>query len=175
MLNFQCCCTSGLDILVITKAATDKVQGPCLNISISSRLIETCVKQFSTMRENEDHFNETLERRVSEAMILMKAFSDETTVDQPLSDAKTRFKVEVYNLVLGRIVTDLNTRFNDTTVGVSHFNVCYHLQPLMKDKDSPSHKNLDELKVLCDFYVKYLPSFDVVHQEYCVVEYLGFC
>ena len=55
-----------LDILVIAKAATDEVQGPCLNINISSLLIQTCVKQFSTMRENEDHFNEILESEVKQ-------------------------------------------------------------------------------------------------------------
>ena len=31
------------DTLVITKAATDKVQDPCLNIAVSCHLIKSCV------------------------------------------------------------------------------------------------------------------------------------
>ena len=44
------------DILVITKAATDKVQGPFLNIGVLCHLIEACLQQFSTMRSNDNHF-----------------------------------------------------------------------------------------------------------------------
>ena len=37
------------DTLVITKAATDKVQGPFLNIAVSCHLIKSCVQQFMNM------------------------------------------------------------------------------------------------------------------------------
>ena len=48
------------DILVITKAATDKVQGPFLNIGVSCQLIEACIHQFLAMRSNNDHFDATI-------------------------------------------------------------------------------------------------------------------
>ena len=44
--------------------------------------------------------------------------SNETAVDDPADDAKQKFKIDVYNVVLDTIVTELKTRFNDTTVGV---------------------------------------------------------
>ena len=44
LLNFW------FDILVITKMATDKVQGPFLNIGVSCQLIEACIQQFLAMR-----------------------------------------------------------------------------------------------------------------------------
>ena len=50
------------DTLVITKAATDKVQDPCLNIVVSCHLIKSCVQQFMTMRSNDDHFEATLRK-----------------------------------------------------------------------------------------------------------------
>ena len=36
----------------------------------------------------------------------------------PADDAKQKFQIDVYNIVLDTIVTELKTRFNDTTVGV---------------------------------------------------------
>ena len=44
--------------------------------------------------------------------------SNETAVDDPADDAKQKFKIDVYNVILDTIVTELKTRFNDTTVGV---------------------------------------------------------
>ena len=44
--------------------------------------------------------------------------SNETAVYDPTDDAKQKFKIDVYNVVLDTINTELKSRFNDTTVSV---------------------------------------------------------
>ena len=50
------------DILVITKAATDKVQGPSLNIAVSCHLIKACINQFQAMRNEDEYFEATYKK-----------------------------------------------------------------------------------------------------------------
>ena len=57
------------DVLVITKAATDKVQSPLLNINVSCHLIQACISQWTAMRYEDGHLETTIakakERRES--------------------------------------------------------------------------------------------------------------
>ena len=171
------------DILVITKAATDKVQVPFLNIGVSCQLIESCIQQFLVMRANNDHFEATIAktRDRCEALDLLTDFatgrsrrrraffdeSNETAVDDPADDAKQKFKIDVYNVVLDTIVTELKTRFNDTTVGVLKTLQCISpVRFLDKHEDvsviSPAKSSLDQLKTLCQFYSEDLSSNEMV-------------
>ena len=50
------------DILSITKATTDKVQGPMLIVGILCQLVKSCVQQFSSMRGCNDHFEEIIKK-----------------------------------------------------------------------------------------------------------------
>ena len=60
-------------------------------------------------------------------------------VNDPATDAKEKFKIDVYYVVLDAIITDLDTCFNDTTVGVLKSLSCLSPATLIeKDKDAPS-------------------------------------
>ena len=97
------------DTLVITKPATDKVQGACLNIAVSCHLVKSCVQQFMIMRSNDDHFEATL-RKTKERCSSLGEFEtgrirtrrapfDENSdgdVYDPTTDAKEKFKIDVY-------------------------------------------------------------------------------
>ena len=172
------------DALVITKAATDKVQGPLLNIAVSCHLIKSCVQQFMYMRSNDDHFEATLKKTKERCSSLglptdfesrrirrRRAPFDEnpdSDVNDPAIDAKEKFKIDIYYVVLDAITTDLNTRFNDTTVGVLKSLSCLSPATLIetKNKDAPSETCLTELKTLCHFYSEDLSSDDDVIREY---------
>ena len=45
------------DVLVITKAATYKVQGPLLNVDVSCHIIKACIGQLTAMRSDDGHFD----------------------------------------------------------------------------------------------------------------------
>ena len=97
--------------------------------------------------------------------------SNETAVDDPADDAKQKFKIDVYNVVLDTIVTELKTRFNDTTVGVLKALQCISpVRFLDKHEDvsviSPAKSSLDQLKTLCQFYSEDLSSNEMVFLEY---------
>ena len=70
-------------------------------------------------------------------------------------------------MVLDAIITDLETRFNDTAVGVLKSLSCLSPATLIeKDKDAPSETCLAELKTLCHFYSEDLSDDDNVKREY---------
>ena len=48
----------------------------------------------------------------------MKREDDTQSAEQHTVDAQEKFRIDVYNVVLDTIITDLKTCFNDTTVGV---------------------------------------------------------
>ena len=117
------------DILVIRKAATDKVQDPFLNIGVSCQLIEACIRQSSVMRSNNDHFESIIAKAKDRCNSLdlpaefemrrNRRFFDEPQADSTENhDAQQKFKIDLYNVVLDTIITDLKTHFNNTTVGV---------------------------------------------------------
>ena len=170
------------DILVITKAATDKVQGPFLNISLSCHLIKSCVQQFMVMRRNNEHFDATL-GKTQECCSSLGLPSDfecrrirrrhapfdesQEDVNIPAANAKERFKINVYYVVLDAIITDLDTRFNDTTVGVLKSLHCLSPATIIeKDKYAPSETCLAELETLCHFYSEDLTGNEDVKMEY---------
>ena len=92
---------------------------------------------------------------------------DETPAgdDEPEFNAKEQFKINVYNVVLDAIVTDLNTRFNDTTVGVLKALSCLAPAEFL-GKDAPAQTCLDDLQTLCDFYGEDLSGNEEVKREY---------
>ena len=108
------------DILVITKAATDKVQGPFLDIGVSCQLIEVCIRQFSVMQSNNDHFESIIAKAKDRCNSLdlpaefemrrNRRFFDEPQADSTENhDAQQKFKIDVYNVVLDTIIMDLKT------------------------------------------------------------------
>ncbi len=97
------------DIFIITKKATDKVQGPCLDIRISIILIQNCIEQFSPMRMNHDHFEKIQEKARTRCHKLDipaslddgrkrirtgKSLSGELSHDQSLTDATKNSKLQ---------------------------------------------------------------------------------
>ena len=135
------------------------------------------------MRANNNHFEATIAktRDCCEVLDLLTDFasgrprrrraffdeSNETAVDDPADDAKQKFKIDVYNVVLDTIVTELKTRFNDTTVGVLKTLQCISpVRFLDKHEDvsviSPAKSSLDQLKTLCQFYSEDLSSNEMV-------------
>ena len=168
------------DILVITKAATDKVQGPFLNIGVSCQLIEACIQQFLTMRSNNDHFDATIAKTRERCNSLdlpaefetrrrrrRRGFFDETQDEEQTVDAQEKFRIEVYNVVLNTIIADLKTRFNDTTVGVLKAFDCISPTTFMdKHGDVPAESSLQQVQTLCNFYSKDLSTEATVLMEY---------
>ena len=168
------------DILVITKAATDKVQGPFLNIGVSCQLIEACIQQFLTMRSNNDHFDATIAKTRERCNSLdlpaefetrrrrrRRGFFDETQDEEQTADAQEKFRIEVYNVVLDTIIADLKTRFNDTTVGVLKAFDCISPTTFMdKHGDVPAESSLQQVQTLCNFYSKDLSTEATVLMEY---------
>ena len=167
------------DVLVITKAATDKVQGPSLNIAVSCHLVKACIHQFQAMRNRDDHFESTY-AKVQECCrsldvaadfecrrIRRRTRIDETPADgdEPTFSAKETFKIDMYNVVLDTIITDRNTRFNDTTVGVLKALSCLAPTEIIGE-DAPSQTCLDDLQTLCDFYREDLSGNEDVKMEY---------
>ena len=70
-------------------------------------------------------------------------------------------------MVLDAIITDLDTRFNDTTVGVLKSLRCLSPATLIeKDKVAPSEACFAELEVLCHIYSEDLSGDDDVKREY---------
>ena len=135
------------------------------------------------MRAKNNHFEATIAktRDRCEALDLLTDFasgkprrrraffdeSNETAVDDPADDAKRKFKIDVYNVVLDTIVTELKKRFNDTTVGVLKTLQCISpVRFLGKHEDvsviSPAKSSLDQLKTLCQFYSEELSSNEMV-------------
>ena len=86
------------------------------------------------MRSNDDHFEATLRKTKERYSSLglptdfesrrirrWRAPFDENPdgdVNEPATDAKEKFKIDVYYVVLDAIITDLDTHFNVTTFGV---------------------------------------------------------
>ena len=58
------------------------------------------------------------------------------TDDDPAVITKKNFKIDVYNVVLDTIITDLKTRFNDTMVGVLKALDCITPVTFLCNKDS---------------------------------------
>ena len=172
------------DILVITKAATDKVQGPFLNIGVSCQLIEACIQQFLAMRANNNHFDSTIAKTRERCNSLdlpvefetrrrrrRRGFFDEPqdtlSTEQHTVDAQEKFRIDVYNVVLDTIITDLKTCFNDTTVGVLKAFDCISPTTFIdKHEDVPAASSLKQLQTLCNFYSKDLSSEENVFMEY---------
>ena len=168
------------DVLVISKAATDKVQGPFLNIGVSSHLIQACLDQFSIMRRDDEYF-ETILAKAKERceslgiaanfalrrILRRRGFHDEATQDDPIADPKQRFKVDVYYSVLDIIINYIKTRFNDTTVGVINALKCLSPAAFIDSKGSvPSKACLIQLNALLEFYKKDLGSSETLVKEY---------
>ena len=168
------------DILIITKAATDKVQGPFLNIGVSSHLIRACINQLSEMRSNDEHLNTLLNKARERCEPLgipstfepqrvsrKKVFHDEMGRDDPVQDPMQRFRVEVYCSVLDIIINDIEHRFSDTTVGVINSLTCLSPIVLINENEThPSKFSLDQLNLLLQFYEKDLGPKDMVIQEF---------
>ena len=170
------------DILSITKATTDKVQGPMLNVGISCQLVKSCVQQFSSMRDCDDHFEEIIKKAedrsasceiraefTGKRVSRQKKFHDEDAVDDPIVDEKRRFKIEIYNYILDTLITDLEARFSNTTVGVLKAMQCISPANIISEKSStktPGESDFKELCTLMQFYEKDRSSNDTVSREY---------
>ena len=77
------------------------------------------------------------------------------------------FRIEVYNVVLDTIVTDLETIFNDTTVGVLKAFACISPTTFIDKSDEvPAESSLEQLNTLCSFYHNDLPAKETVIMEY---------
>ena len=168
------------DVLVITKAATDKVQGPLLNIGLSCHLIQACISQLTAMRCEDGHFDTIIakakerceslgipatfeQRRISRR----KTVRDAMATDDPIVDQIQRFKVEIYYSVLDIIINDLKARFSDTTVGIINALKCLSPATLIDNTEKfPAKSRLEQLNVLSEFYRKDLGSKEMVLKEY---------
>eukprot|EP00794_Sanderia_malayensis_P016611 gene16611-18300_t len=168
------------DVLVFTKAATDKVHGPLLNIGLSCHLIQACISQLTAMRCEDGHFDTIIakakerceslgipatfeQRRISRR----KTFHDAMATDDSIVDQIQRFKVEVYYSVLGIIINDLKARFSDTTVGIINALKCLSPATLIDNTEKfPAKSRLEQLNVLSEFYRKDLGSKEMVLKEY---------
>ena len=167
------------DILVITKAATDKVQGPFLNIGVLCQLIEACIQQFSVMQSNNDHFESIIAKAKDHCNSLdlpaefemrrnWRRFFDEPQADSTENhNAQKKLKIDMYNVVLDTIITDLKTHFNDTTVGVlKAFDCIFPTTFIDKHQEVPVESSLKQLKTLCEFYHEDISSKEIVLMRY---------
>ena len=76
-------------------------------------------------------------------------------------------RIDGYNVVLNTIITDLNTCFNDTTIGVLKAFDCISPSTFIdKHEDVPAASSLKQLQTLCNFYSKDLSSEKTVFMEY---------
>ncbi len=148
------------DILSITKAATDKVQGPMLNVGTSCQLVKSCVQQFSSMRASDKHFDEIIKKAEDRSASCEhqaeftnkqasrgKRFHDEDAVDNPIVDTKRRFKIEIYNNILDTMTTVLEAWFSNTTVGVLKALQCISPANIISEKSSSKSPAESDFKI----------------------------
>ena len=72
-------------------------------------------------------------------------------MDDPIVDAKRRFKIEIYNNILDTMITDLEVWFSNTTVGVLKALQCIYPANIISEKSSsksPAESDFKDLSTL---------------------------
>uniref|UniRef100_A0A667Y992 TTF-type domain-containing protein n=1 Tax=Myripristis murdjan TaxID=586833 RepID=A0A667Y992_9TELE len=161
-------------ILQKTYILSNYLQKSSIDINTAVQLIDTCMAQLNDMR-TDTSFEEMVKtaqdmaRRCSTGMNgtefaevrgkKRKTFHDEQAEDEVIRDAKTRFRVQFYFIILDTMVQQFEKRFRDFRQIAALFSV-------LNPKNFSSHDAVVRIENLANFYAGDVSTSDQVVNEF---------
>lgn len=162
-------------VLKKTYILSNYLQKESIDINAAVDLIDACIAQIKELRKDEafDDIMGTAKRMAEESngtiefqeerVRKKKRYFEENVEDEPIQDARGRFKVEFYFYILDTILEKFKTRFSDFRQVASLFSVLNPKRFLLPDAEK-------KMQALARFYCD-----DLCDPEGAVDEFLSFC